>query len=670
MKKTSIKKKLMVTLSAFFVIILGLVITFSTLLINKTLTESSESTMNNMIENVASITNEKLQAKLVMTQAIANNEMISNMSIPMEEKQEVLDSYIKYFGLRSIGIMDASGTLISTDGYRGDVSTKDYYQNLLSGKWDSYISSPSFVSGTDTQIIYTGAPLIYQGKIVGVMTCTFESSFISEDIQNLNYFGSGKSYIIDKSGNYVASSENAQDVKDKKNVITQAESDQSLKPLADIQTKMTNLEKGLSSYESQDGDMYIAYAPVGDVSNWSIALEVDKSIVNAPKQKILMFFGIVGFIGLVLLIVIILIITSRLANRLIRLKDKVEVIAQGVFNQDYDEKEITNGDEIGEINRALKVTQESVSNMIHRINDSVEFLNNQSVQLNDAAKMISTGSENIATAMQESATANESQANEIVSIHSDMNTYGDNIEVMNTNINDLSQMSGTIETELKASNQQITSLLDNVTEFNQQFLTFNKDIESMNERLSHITNISEVINNIAEQTNLLALNATIEAARAGENGKGFAVVANEIKKLAEQSSDSVNDINTILDKVFEECRAILATSDVILEKMDAQKNIISTTMTSFEDMSTSLNHITPKIAEITVLSNDNAKKKDTILASIENATAISEELAATTENVEQTADKFRQSGADIDQSSDELVNIVGELKARVEQFKI
>lgn len=134
MKKTSIKKKLMVTLSAFFVIILGLVITFSTLLINKTLTESSESTMNNMIENVASITNEKLQAKLVMTQAIANNEMISNMSIPMEEKQEVLDSYIKYFGLRSIGIMDASGTLISTDGYRGDVSTKDYYQNLLSGK--------------------------------------------------------------------------------------------------------------------------------------------------------------------------------------------------------------------------------------------------------------------------------------------------------------------------------------------------------------------------------------------------------------------------------------------------------------------------------------------------------------------------------------------------------
>lgn len=114
-----------------------------------------------------------------------------------------------------------------------------------------------------------------------------------------------------------------------------------------------------------------------------------------------------------------------------------------------------------------------------------------------------------------------------------------NLRNMSNNIkNSLTSISTTIE-ELAASASEINT---NQTELNSNI----KEITALSEQ---INNISDFIKQIANKTNMLGLNAAIEAARAGEFGKGFSVVANEIRKLSEQSKDTVNKISSLTDKI-------------------------------------------------------------------------------------------------------------------------
>src|SRR5690606_31985558 len=84
-----------------------------------------------------------------------------------------------------------------------------------------------------------------------------------------------------------------------------------------------------------------------------------------------------------------------------------------------------------------------------------------------------------------------------------------------------------------------------------------KMVEGLDEHTSRISELVAIIQDIAEQTNLLALNAAIEAARAGEHGQGFAVVAEEVRKLAEQSAESVTNITKIVEDVQKESNRVV-----------------------------------------------------------------------------------------------------------------
>lgn len=195
-------------------------------------------------------------------------------------------------------------------------------------------------------------------------------------------------------------------------------------------------------------------------------------------------------------------------------------------------------------------------------------------------------------------------------------------------------------------------------------------IDILNNSSEEIARTLRVITDIASQTNLLALNAAIEAARAGEAGRGFAVVAEEIRKLAEQSKQSADDIETVIKKVQKDTQA--ATKAIAHMKGNVDSGIKSTNEVEqvFQEIQQSTYHTLSLASAILDDTRKQRQNLDAIVRNIEKIVVVSEETAAGTKEIAQSSETLRLQMNDIAQHGHQLKKVAQELKENVEQFEI
>lgn len=313
---------------------------------------------------------------------------------------------------------------------------------------------------------------------------------------------------------------------------------------------------------------------------------------------------------------------------------------------------------------------EDISHMINNVKQKSEQIDTQADGLSGISQEMSSAIRNVSASIQEVTKGAGDQAQNLSDIIQVLNYFGENMEAIVKAIENVDSKSRKISSMAVQGNDKMKVLSNSVTKVSQSYSDFVSKILKLGANIKSITEITSIINGIAEQTNLLALNASIEAARAGEAGRGFAVVADEIRKLAEQSKLSSDDINRLIINTSDESNSIAADTDDMNKEIENQISIIAEVIDSYQTIVKAINEVIPEIDEVNKSSRSLENEKNNILNKVEEISGIAEEVSAASEEISASSQEVEVSSDEVYMSANKLSEMTKEMSAEVNKFKL
>ena len=251
-----------------------------------------------------------------------------------------------------------------------------------------------------------------------------------------------------------------------------------------------------------------------------------------------------------------------------------------------------------------------------------------------------------------------------------MDTLSNRIQVVNTNTHKISDIASDTETSIRTGMESMTVLSEKSHSTAEITNVVIESIEKLEKQSKSIGQIVGVINEIASETNLLSLNASIEAARAGEAGRGFSVVATEIRKLADQSMASAEEIQKIIEEIVKTTKNAANTAKEADNIVHEQQEAVDHTTDAFRSMESQVNVLMSELESILAGVQEMEKTRSATLSAIEEISAVSEQTAASVTDVNSMIGKQLQGVEELSQNSERLSTSAEELGKAVNQFTI
>jgi len=401
---------------------------------------------------------------------------------------------------------------------------------------------------------------------------------------------------------------------------------------------------------------------------WVICAGTYSSDFNKPATALLTQVIIWTAALLVLGISISWYMTGRITKPIAAIATRVREVSNGDLTGEP--IKVTNKDEIGQLTQDFNLMTRNLRDLIQQVGISSDHVAATSEQLTASAQQTSKATEQIAVTMQEVAAGTDDQVraiNEssktIATMSANLQQIVDNTEQVTATVNQASEVVLSGNTLVRKAISQMESISHTVN-------GLADSIKSLGNRSQEIGKIVEVITGIAEQTNLLALNAAIEAARAGEHGRGFAVVADEVRKLAEQSSQSTKQIVHLIATIQEETNAAIHSMETTTEEVAAGIDVVHQAGQSFREIHEGIEQVVIQTKDVSQNTSRLSAGTEQIVHSIDVIGETAETTASGTQNISAAAEEQLASMEEISTSAESLSHMAEELQALIQRFRV
>ena len=648
------KKRKSLQVRAIFIISLIVVTLISTVtsieyvnskkLIMSSMESSGKQTVNIHAQKLSSW----VKSRLSQVEVIANTQLVAGMNyseiIPYFQREQ--KNYDGVFN--TIGVSDTTGKLTMQNDVVIDISTEETFPQVLQGK--KIISNPFAAKQNPSDLIISMECPVKDpkdNKIIGLVSGACLVSTVFKENTDFHIGKTDKVYLLGNDGTVLFRQDDTSNKE--KNLL-----------------ESSNKEFSALGEFKDNNETKMLFASHVEGTDWYMFLEVPTKEYTSSLDSLLYLIVMVSVVAIVILIVLLTILLRNFFNKLLKISLIAEEVAEGNLLSSLPES----SDELGRINITFNKMIDNLRNIIMKIKNVSEVV----VQSSESYKQVSfeaiESGKDIKQSIENLTIGAKNTASEIQNITMSINDMANKSkELVDISANIDQRIAETNDKTLNGS-KSLDSTVKLLYKMKESVNISADVINELSEKSKTIANITTTISSISEQTNLLALNASIEAARAGEHGKGFSVVAEEVRKLAEQSSDSTQGISNEIQQIQQQvANAVTVMKDSI--------NYVGLSTSSIDGISSIFSGIEKEIENIKDMSLNISEIAKVLLAenkkineAVSNTSAISEESVASTLCFEEMVNRQENMFLNLKKSSEDLDELSASLSNELSKFII